>query len=105
MAIVIDICCSGMQKVTVIVLNVSLVSCILVLFALLLLSCYRAPYLVIHVCFLLALAIGLLLLVNWWGHQSLASMNVTSSGSGTSFLAVFTGACQNILLHLLHVCL
>ena len=54
-----------MQKPTVVVLNAALVCCILVLVALLLLSIQGAPYLVIHVCFLLAIAVGLLILINW----------------------------------------
>jgi len=57
--------CGGVQKPTVIVLNASLVCCIFVLVALLLLSIQGAPYLVIHVCFLLVLAVGLLVLINW----------------------------------------
>jgi len=55
----------GLQKPTVIALNASLVCCIIVLVALLLLSIQGAPYLFIHVCFLLALAVGLLVLINW----------------------------------------
>lgn len=60
---------SGVNKPTVIVLNASLVCCILVLLALLILSIQGAPYLVIHVCFLLLLAVCLLVLINWFLNQ------------------------------------
>lgn len=54
-----------LQKPTVVLLNTALVGCILVLAVLLVLSIQRAPHLVVHVCFLLVLAVGLLMLVNW----------------------------------------
>ena len=54
-----------LQKNTIIVLNASLLGCIVCLTFLLFVSIQQAPALFIHICFILALAIGLLILINW----------------------------------------
>ena len=55
-----------LQKPTVVALNAALIGCILCLAVLLVVSLQTAPNLAIHVCIVLVLAIGLLILVNWW---------------------------------------
>ncbi|CAL8468145.1 g7684 [Coccomyxa elongata] len=57
---------SGVNKPTVLLLNVALIGCIFSLGALLALSINGAPALVPHVAFLLFLAIGLFFLINWF---------------------------------------
>ncbi|BDA42168.1 hypothetical protein COCOBI_03-0530 [Coccomyxa sp. Obi] len=57
---------SGVNKPTVLLLNLALIGCILSLGALLALSINGAPALVPHVAFLLFLAIGLFFLINWF---------------------------------------
>ncbi|KAK9826485.1 hypothetical protein WJX81_004036 [Elliptochloris bilobata] len=56
----------GVNAPTVLLLNAALVGCIASLGTLLVLALQGAPALVPHVAFLLALAAGLLLLINWF---------------------------------------
>lgn len=59
------------QAPTVLLLNTALVGCIVSLCVLLALALSGAPALVPHVAFLLALAVGLLVLINWRALDSL----------------------------------
>ena len=58
--------CAHTQAPTALLLNAALVGCIASLGALLALALQGAPALVPHVAFLLVLAGGLLVLINWW---------------------------------------
>ncbi len=79
-------------------LNTALVGCIVSLCVLLALALNGAPALVPHVAFLLALAVGLLVLINWRALDSAASrMNIADAyglGWGLSCALAHDVLCQ-----------